>query len=374
MNLTLRSYFKFSISFFSALFSIALACCSCQTQKSVYVDFSKKDFEQVALQSKDYVDNWVKVKLETTSDCLLAPHYQIYPCNDFIIAYGDNRILQFAYSGEFMKTIVMPGNGPNETNNLIECIVNGAGTKLYWTEFNPNYIHTFDLVNGEPATDIPIYARKTLKAIRLINDTTLLCFPYMGNTPQTCYRQNPDGDLLEQSSVIFQEAEGPYIANPLNIFSFKDEWFYRGHYEDTVYNALSKSAFGVFKRGGIDTKNPIGQNQVLLSGIFYTDDNYILSRTQYDIRAVDESVYEMYIVERRYFLFDYSGLRAFEIESFSFAPLDRQYEQEDMVSFLDKISSLNREKIVVNFPAEDFGHSPYENPVLFIGDIKTIAK
>jgi len=350
--------------------SIILIYCSCQSNKYVVVDFSTRNFEQIALHSKDYVDNWLKVKLETTPDCFLDPYVRIYPCKDFIIVYSDERILQFKYSGEYMKTIALQGNGPNEINSLVDCIVNDAETMLYFVEHNSNFIHTFDLVNNEFANDIPIYAQRSLKAIRLINDTTLLCFPYMGNTPQVCYRQNMSGKLLEQNSLVSQEAKGPFMANPLNIFSFKDEWFYRGHYEDTVFNALSKSVLAVFKRGGLDTTDPIKQNQVLLNGIFYTDSNYLLSRTQYDIRAFSENSYEMYTVEQRYFLFDYSNLRTFEIESFFFEPLEQVFEQMVIASLFDKVSSLNRKKIVVNFPAEDFGYSPYENPVLFIGDIK----
>lgn len=268
---------------FSIIVSIVLVSCSHEPKTLINLDFSKRNFEEIALHSNDYVNNWKKVKLETASICLIDPSCQIYPCNDFIIIYTYNRILQFSYSGEFIREIVGPGNGPNEINSLIDCIVDEERGKLYWTElYDPEYIHVFDLTNNKPTNGIPIYAQKPLKTIRLINDTTLLCFPYMGNVPQICYRQNLQGGLLDQNDLLFEDAKGPFVSTPLNIFSLKDEWFYQGLYEDTVYNALSHSAIAVFKKGESNSLNLkekfIDQNQVLLNGVFYNHDEYILFR------------------------------------------------------------------------------------------------
>lgn len=349
--------------------------CSMEQRELTCVDLSKKNFEQIILRDNDYVTNWRKVKLETTLNSLITPSYQIYPCDSFIIAYQYNRILQFDYTGKFVREIAGPGNAPNEINNLLDCIVDEKNNKLYWTElYDPEYIHAFDLANGNFVDPIPVFAEKPLKKIQLINSDTLLCFPYVGDLIQVCYRQDLLGKLVGDDVPFFEDRKGPFVSTPLNVFSINKEWFYQGIYEDTVYNSLTHLAIIVLKKGEFKISNTkdrtVDQNQILLNGIYYSNGKYIFSRTQYDLRSVDDGLFEMYPKEKRYFLFDYFKDHVSEVTTFFFEPLEAELKGADLISFFDKASSFNEKKIVINFPAEYFNYSFDENPILFIGDLK----
>jgi hypothetical protein len=358
------------------LIILGIVSCSKQAGEGTFIDYSKHDFSDISLYISDYADNWQVVKLETTPECLIAPYYHIYPCNHSILIYTYDRILQFAYSGAFLREITRQGNGPNEVKSVQECIVDEKRDLLYWTDaFDSGSIHVFDLRDNTFKANIPIAAKRTLSAFRLIDDSTLLCFPYMGSKPQVCYFQDLNGNVRNQTSLSFENPEGPYTDTPVNIFSFDKEWFYQGIYEDTVFNATNRLATSVFYRGKMvtpetATQSP-GQNLRFLTGVFYTSKDYILSFSQLELQPVGESTFEMSPTEQRYFVYDWSQKQAYEINSIFFEPLDKKFEKQALKSFFRMLSSLNAHKLVVNYPAENLPDgSEDENPVLFIGDIK----
>ena len=71
----------------------------------------------------------------------------------------------------------------------------------------------------------------------------------------------------------------------------------------------------------------------------------------------------MYPQEQRYFLFNLPNAKVLKIKSVFFEPLNKNFEGNELSSLLNKISSLNRRKIIANFPAEEFDYLIDKNPI-----------
>jgi hypothetical protein len=353
-----------------------LACSHGDDRNIPVVDFSKHNFESITLNMDSIANSWKQIELETDDACLVTPYDNIYPCDSFIFIYNSNRILQFDCSGRFIEEIAHAGEGPDDVNLVLNCLVNEKENLLYIVQAGkPNGIAVYDMKSNTFVKPIPVAAKRMLISLHIVNDSTLMCFPFMGEKKQAVYFQNLKGDIQGQSELHLENPSGPFINSPLNVFSFDDEWYYQRSFEDTVYNAASHIAVAVFRRGETAlpsevTKKGSAHNMILLNRLFHTSSEYFLSYKKYEVVPTEEDgAFEMQTVSQRYFVFDWTLKTTKEIKEIIFDPLQQYILNKDMPAFFSNISSLNPNKIVIMIPPEELGKDAEANPVLYVGNI-----
>ena len=343
-----------------------------KTEESIKtIDLTKRDFQEVSLRSNDFVKNWKVVKLETSENSLVAPYDFVYPTDSFIIIYSFDKILQFDYSGKFIGEIAKYGESSYDINGIENCIVDSKQENLYLTEYTkPGIIRAFDLKNNFFKEPVPHLSDSWLSIMYLINDSSFLCFPQMGNNRQLCYIQDFNGNIVDGNVNSDFKSDGIYAPIRLKVITFDNEWFYQGNYEDTVYNALTKKPVVVFSRGKNAKPEEVISSEgkedlIYIYNIFCTSEDYILSKVINQVRPSSvDGAYEMHKAEQRYYVCNWKDKTTYELKSFYIEPLNKNFEKEDMSDIFDKVSSLNHKKIVINIHPEDND----DNPTLFIGD------
>lgn len=350
---------------------------SCTKEKgTIYtVDFSSRNFSQKSIDLDDYVDSWRKVVLETDSLCLVDKSANFYPCKEYIIVYSPNRVMMFDYEGKFIKNVAQGGNGPGELNYLSDCAIDEENQILYYLEiFDTENIHSISLKDGSIGV-VPIAVRKMLKSF-VFNTNGITCFPYVGNKSQSCYTQDLMGNLLDTASLKIEEPDGPFVQSPINLYFLNDDIFYQGLYEDTVYNVTTHLPVFVFSKGKmrVDDVNrkDIQENQIFFNTLFSSGNNCMLTRVEYVLKATDEKgqLLEMIPDEYRYYLYNHDLKEVNEITGCTFSPMNKKYIGDQLPDLLPLISSLNPQKVVLAFPAEELGGEFDDNPVLYVGDLK----
>ena len=352
--------------------SVLLISCKKSDNSIITVDLSKKDFQEVSLRSNDFVKDWRVVKLETNENSLVTPYDYIYPTDSFIIIYNYNKLLQFDYSGRFIRELAKYGESPYDINDIENCIVDSKQEYIYLIEFSkPNSIRVYDLKDNSFKDPIPLASEKRLTSMSLINDSTFLCFPYMGINRQLCYLQDFFGNFIDRNEKSDIKDDGPYTGIRLKVFTFDGEWFYQGNYEDTIYNALSKEPVAVFSKGNSpNSKDAIllrgKEDLIYINGIFCTSKDYMLSRINYEVRPTSEGgAYERHSKEHRYYVFDWKDKAACEVKSIYIEPFDKSFEKDALIDIFNKTSSLNHNKVVISIPDDEND----DNPTLYIGDL-----
>ncbi|MDF9830041.1 6-bladed beta-propeller [Parabacteroides sp. PF5-6] len=362
--------------YISGLFAVCLLACAPRGQEFVAIDLSKDKFEAVTLTLEPYVKQWIRVDLETTSEALITPYHSIYPCRHSIVVYNYNRIMEFDYTGKYLGEIAGPGEGPDEIGSLIDCQFDTDNNRLYWIDrLKPDHIRAYDLNTHTHLPPVPIAARRMLYAFRVIDRSTLLCFPYMGSRPQRCYFQDMEGRFIRQENPSFEDPEGPFVATPLKVFAHENEWFYQGILEDTVYSATTREPLMSLAKGKSATPQEAmlsPENKLnFLNPLFYTTDTYWLAHNLYEVRPVQENSFEMFPVRQRCFRYHLKEKQMVEVTGLYFEPLDKTYTAADIGEWISKVSALNPAKVVVNYPADELSpEASDENPILFIGDLK----
>ena len=354
-----------------SLVAVILVSCVKPDNSVVAFDLSKRDFQEISLRSNDFVKNWRVVKLETTENSLITPYDKIYPADNYIIIFNYNKILQFDYSGKFIRELAKRGEGPNDINGIISCEIDSKREYLFLNASNPNSIRVYDLKNKSFKEPVPLASDNWLTSMYLINDSEFLCFPQMGTNRQLYYIQDFYGNFINGKEKPEIKNEGPYVEVRLKVMTFNDEWFYQGNYEDTVYNVLSKEPVAVFSKGKNAKPNDVistmgKEDLVFINSLFCTSKDYMLSKICYDIRpSAVEGAYEMHTNELRYYVFNWNNKTTCEIKSIYIEPFDKYFEKEDMEDIFKKTSSLNHKKIVISISDDDSD----DNPTLYIGDL-----
>ena len=350
---------------------------SCTKEKgTIYtVDFSSRDFPQKSVDLDEYVDSWRKVILETDSLCLVDKATHFYPCKEYIIVYSPNKIMMFDYDGEFIKNVAQGGNGPGEINYLSDCVVDEENQILYYLEiFDTENIHSISLKDGSIGV-VPIAVRKMLKSF-VFNTNGITCFRYVGNKSQSCYTQDLMGNLLDTAPLKIEEPDGPFVQSPINLYFLNDDILYQGLYEDTVYDVTTHLPVFVFSKGKkrVDdvNKKDIQENQIFFNTLFSSGNNCMLTRVEYVLKATDAEgqLLEMIPDEYRYYLYNHELKDVNEITGCTFSPTNKKYIGDQLPDLLSHISSLNPQKVVLTFPAEELGGGFDDNPILFVGDLK----
>ena len=355
------------------LVAVLFVSCGRQDNSIATVNLSKRNFQEVSLRSNDFVKNWKVVKLETNETSLVAPYDYVYPTDSFIIIYNYNKILQFDYSGKFIREIAKYGESSYDISGIENCIVDSKQECLYFTEYTkPNIIRVFDLKNNSFKEPVPLASDidSWLSLMYLIDDSSFLCFPQMGNNRQLCYVQDFNGNVIGGIGTSDIKSDGIYTPVRLKVMKFDNEWFYQGNYEDTMYNALTKEPVAVFLKGKNAKPEEVisskGKDDLIyINNIFCTSEDYILSKVINQVRPSSvDGAYEMHKAEQRYYVCNWKDKTTYELKSFYIEPLNKNFEKEDMSDIFDKVSSLNHKKIVINIHPEDND----DNPTLFIGD------
>ena len=351
---------------------VFLAGCKKADNSIKAFDLTKRDFREVSLRSNDFVKDWKVVKLETNENCLVTPYDYVYPADNIIIIYNYNKIFQFDYSGKFIGEIAKYGESPYDIDGIESCIVDSRQEYLYLIESSkPKNIRVFDLKDNSFKEPIPIASENRLTLMYLINDSSFLCFPQMGTNRQLCYIQDFNGNFIDGSENIDIKNAGPYVFIRLKVMTFDNEWFFQGNYEDTVYNALSKEPVVAFSKGKITKPEDVissegKENLIYVNNLFCTSEDYLFSKIIYQVRPSSvEGSYEMHATELRYYVCNWKDKSTYELKRIYIEPFDKYFEKEDMLDILNKTSSLNHKKIVINIPDDNDD----DNPTLYIGDL-----
>ena len=347
---------------------------SCNNEKTISTfDLSKNDFREISLRSTDFVKNLRVVKLETNENSLVVPGDNIYPTDNYIFIYSFNKIIQFDYSGKFIREIARLGNGPHDINKLQNCIVDSKQEYLYLYELSkPNYIKVYDLKNDQFKEPVPLAFDKRHSAFHLINDSTFLCFPYVGADRQLCYVQDLHGNLIDKSAIPEITVGSSVLEQGLKVMTFENEWFYQGNGEDTVYNALSGEPVAVFFKGNNVTLDDVvssGGEERLISirGLFQTSKDYFFLKVIYDLKMNEGFSLSFTPNEIRYFVYNLKDKTVNEVKNIYIEPFDKLFEKDDMKNlFFNKAISLNHKKIVISVPDEEENE---DNPTLYIGEL-----
>jgi len=361
--------------FIIAIFSFVFICCNnVKTNKSISTfDLSKNDFRKISLRSNDFVKNWRVVKMETNENSLFEPGDNIYPTENFIFLYNFNKIIQLDYSGKYICDIARLGNGPNDINKLQNCIVDSKQEFLYLYELSkPNYIKVYDLENNHFKEPIPLAFEKRHSSFILINDSTFLCFPYVGTNRQICYIQDFYGNLIDKSVIPEITVGSSVLEAGLKVMTFEKKWFYLGNSEDTVYNALSDEPVAVFLKGNhvtLDDAVSSGGKERLISirGLFQTSKDYFFLKVVFDLSMNEGFSLSFTPNEIRYYVYNWKDKTINEINNIYIEPFDKYIENDDMKKFfLNNAHSLNHKKIVIVVADEE---EKEDNPTLYIGEL-----
>ena len=346
--------------------------CEKSDNSIITFDLSKRNFQEVSLRSNDFVKDWKVVKLETSENSLVTPYDYVYPADSFIIIYNYNKLLQFDYTGKFIREIAQYGESPFDISGIENCMVDSKQKYLYLMEYSkPNNIRVYDLVEYSFKESIPLASENWLTSMYLIDDSTFLCFPYMGINRQLCYVQDFSGNIIDRKEKPEIKSDGPYVGVRLKVMNFDNAWFYQGNYEDTVYNALSKEPVAVFSKGKKSNPEDVISSEgkedfVYINELFCSSKDYMFSKVIYEVRpTADEGAYEMHANEWRFYVCDWENKTTNEIKSIYIEPFDKHYEKEDMIDIIKKTSSLNHKKIVISIPDDEND----DNPTLYIGDL-----
>ena len=347
---------------------------SCNNEKTISAfDLSKNDFLEISLRSTDFVKNWKVVKLETNENSLVVPGDNIYPTDNYIFIYNFNKIIQFDYSGKFIREIAGLGNGPNDINKLQNCIVDSKQEFLYLYELSkPNNIKVYDLKNNLFKEPVPLAFENRHSSFNLIDDATILCFPYVGTNRQLCYVQDLHGNLKDKSSIPEIPVGSSVLEAGLKVMTFENEWFYLGNGEDTLYNALSGEPVAVFFKGNhvtMDDAVSSGGEDHLISirGLFQTSKDYFFLKVVFDLSMNKGFSLSFTPNEIRYYVYNWKEKTVNEVKNIYIEPFDKYIEKDDMRNiFFNKANSLNHKKIVINVPDEEENE---DNPTLYIGEL-----
>lgn len=354
------------------LLLLATACSQNKNELPAF-DFSSTNYEKIELSDSSLVKNWKRVDFETTEESLIATYYQIIPCNNCIIAYTFNRILQFSSDGKFIQVIAREGNGPNEINFIEECIYDSANEKLYWAEyFKPDDITCYNLRTNSFDSPVPNWSGRGLSTIRKTTDDIFVCFSsILGEKMQPVFTQDLSGNLIEEKKVYpIPFTRSAAVGIPLNIFSLNEKWYYQGNFEDTLFNAITYTPVAIFSKGEpMDLEkifsNTPGHSLRSLETLFTTNNQIFLRYIEYELRAEspNEGALSMYPNIIHHFILDNKFKKALLVESFFFSPLNRLYEGEELIDLSSRISSNNPKFLVYLQENEE------DNPTLFIGEL-----
>ena len=160
-------------------------------------------YEKAAINLDNYLEGEIKlIPLETNDSCLVSESDKVYPTENFIYLYSVDRILQFDYKGDFIKSISRRGSGPGEVTYIADCAVDSEDENLYCVQQDEkDSIMVFDVFTGKYKRRISNRCRNPLVAISMLNDTTIICFPRenpIDHSNILAHIQNVDGDLISK--------------------------------------------------------------------------------------------------------------------------------------------------------------------------------
>lgn len=118
----------------------------------------------IDLKLSDLLDNITIVPLETRDDLLLSTAGAYFVITDrYIIVDSGDKLLQFDHHGNYIKTLAIRGNGPNEYNFISAMLSDEKGEILYYTDFrNKESVLGINLNTGAflefPNPDLPAFS------------------------------------------------------------------------------------------------------------------------------------------------------------------------------------------------------------------------
>ncbi len=253
------------------------------------------------------------IKLETDNECIIRGIGQCFFADNLIFIANRDHILEFSREGKFLQKIGNPGRGPGEID-LIKSMTLLQDKKMIAVQLNAKKEMLYLSFNGEILKSVKI---PEAHYIKVMNDSRLIAYYVAdGANKNTFSLINETGDTISAvrnyctwantSGMSFLEGSYP------EPFSYKNNWFFKDRYNDTVYTIVSNNIkpsytfnLGKYKLPDEFRFERIGTFKVQL---------YLEKAPNYCYVNLFEAADKLFIVseryhrpERKYLLFDKKG-------------------------------------------------------------------
>ncbi|HLO58614.1 MAG TPA: 6-bladed beta-propeller [Bacteroidales bacterium] len=202
------------------------------------VDFEKALSNEKLIKLSEIAKSVKYIPLQTDSTCLLPGSTDFMFTNDYILYPGRDEILEFDYTGKFIRKIGTPGKGPNEINMMMSAsVLNNENLVAVKTLGNNKMIY-FDL-NGRFVKSVDA---RMVFGYAFQNDTMLaydLCS--MGYEDYFFRLTNSKNDTISvvQNPYKWTNNTGTYTMMTFDGFNpfywYKNRCYFKCMHNDTVY-------------------------------------------------------------------------------------------------------------------------------------------
>ena len=201
---------------FAGLYLLLLIT-SCQTkQKDILVIDMDNPKGSIDISISDLLDDITIVPLETRDDLLLSTEGMYFTVSDhYILVQTRDKLLQYDRQGNYIRTLAVKGNGPDEFNVIMDLQVSEKQDFIYYTSsMFPNSFTGINLTTGTfqtfPKPDLQSFSMRQTDAqgniygfpstaIRRIEGSTA-----GSDSLLLAYRYNP----IEQTTTVFEGHHG----------------------------------------------------------------------------------------------------------------------------------------------------------------------
>lgn len=225
-------------------FILIAALCSCKKSGPIPEVVLDNFDETITLSLEDLLTDIEVVPLSTDDNYLLGPEAQFFITSKYIIAAEEDKIFQFNRSGEYIRTLMVRGRGPDEYMNYSHPVVDEESGIFYFKgEFGGKSFIRIDLATG-----------KILDPLEFSDPVmgSVISNGYMYSLPGTGVIHISDDDGIKNDS-----GEDPSLIMVRYDINRKESTFYKGHHSYTGYQANNS----IFKY----------KNDIYLANIDYSD-------------------------------------------------------------------------------------------------------
>lgn len=353
---------------------ILLLAMSCKSNMIQINTNNDSYYEKTAINLDDYIEGEIKiVPLETNDSCLVSESDKVYPTESFIYLYSFDRILQFDYKGDFVKSISRKGSGPGEVTYIADCAVDSNDENLYCVQQDEkDSIMVFDVSTGNYARRIPNSSRNALVAISMLSDTTIICFPRENPTDHSnilAHIQNINGDKISKLNHEIKTVDGLVMRKRPYILNYNDDIIYLPNRSDTIYKIRNYNSVEPL----IVIKRPEGEDVNKYNSVFmFSGASMLVSSTDFEMKYVGDGNVIMQPTKVGYYFVDVTNKKIKCVEKVFSDKANISFSKSNLSEFFNNVSFIRKGymSLMISSSSKDSTTTNTDNPTLLIAKLK----
>lgn len=347
---------------------ILILAISCQSNIIQINTNNDSYYEKTAINLDDYIKGEIKmIPLETNDSCLVSESDKVYPTENFIYIYSIDRILQFDYKGDFIKSISRRGSGPGEVTYIADCAVDSNDENLYCVQQDEkDSIMVFDISTGNYARRIPNWSRNALVAISMLSDTTIICFQRENPTDHSnilAHIQNVNGDLISELNHEITTVDGLVMRKRPYILHYNDDIIYLPNRSDTIYKLRNYNSVEPF----ILIRRPEGEEVNRYNSVFmFNGASILVSSTDYEMKYVGDGNVIMEPTKIGYYFVDMNNKKIARVEKVFSEKANISFSKSNLSEFFNNVSFIKKDYMSLMISSSSKDVTNTDNPTLLI--------